>query len=87
MSCCCFQVDIIVTCTGTNNDFQLFSGIKNISIYFVTSNNHCINIFHCIQKLLLFSIFLKQYEFVACLFHFFSNAINSSGCKWFLGSY
>ena len=76
-------VDVVVAGTGTNNDFQVGGSVEHLRSNLVRANDERIGILHGIEQLSLFCIFFEQYEFIACTFDFFSDALYSNCCKRF----
>ena len=71
----CFQVHIVITGTGTHHNLQFLGGIQHFSINDVTADNDSVGIFHSLQQLGFFTIFLQQHEFVTCCFYFFTDTV------------
>ena len=76
------QVDIIITCTGANDNLEVLGCVEHLGISLVRTDNHRVYILHCIEKLSLLCIFFEQHQFVACSLYFFLNAVHSSCCEW-----
>ena len=71
----CFQVHIVITGTGTHHNLQFLGGIQHFSINDVTADNDSVGIFHSLQQLGFFAIFLQQHEFVTCCFYFSTDTV------------
>ena len=81
------QVYIIISCTGTNYNLQLFSSIQHLCINNITTDNDRISIFHCIQQLCLICIFLQQSKLISGCFNFFTDTVYCNFGKRFFSSY
>ena len=77
------KVDVIITCTSTNDNLQVLCCIEHLSISLVRADNHRVHILHCIEKLSFLCILFEQDKFVARSFYFFFDSIYSSCRKWF----
>ena len=87
MSCGCCQVDVVISGTCTNHDFQLLCSIEHLAVYLVRADNHCIHVGHGSQKLCLLGVLLKQHKLVAGCLNFFSDTLDSSCCERFFCCY
>ena len=87
MGCGCGEVDVVISGSGTNNYLQLLGGVEHFGIYLVGTDDECVGILHCVEKLLLLCIFLKQGEGVACSLDLCLYALDSCCCEWLLCCY
>ena len=75
------EVDVVVTCTGTNHNLQLLGSVKYFGVNLVRTDNQSVGILHSVQQLSLLRIFLQQGELMAACFYLFANALDSCCCE------
>ena len=80
------QVDVIISCSGPDNNLQIFGGVKHLGIDFVGANYQSSHIGHCIEKLLLVGIFLKKNQLMTFSIENLTYALDSYRGKRLLGS-
>ena len=87
MGCGCGEVDIVVSGTCAHYNLQLLGGVEHLGIHLVRTDYHRVGILHCVEKLLLLCIFLKQNELIACALYLCLDALDSCSCEWLLCCY
>ena len=81
------KVDIIVTGTGTNDDFELLGGVDDLGRDLVAADDDRIGIGDSLQQLRLVRILLQQRERMTRALYDFANTVDSLLCEGLLGSY
>ena len=84
VGCSCHEIDIVVACTGSDNDLKLLRRVKHFGIDDVGSNDECIGVCYGFEQLLFGCIFFEECELVARLLHHFAYAVHGNFCKGFL---
>ena len=81
------QVDVVVTGTGANDDFQFLGGGDYFGRHFVAADNQPVGIFHGRQQIGLVRIFFQQGQFVTRPFNDFAYSVDRRFRKRLFGSY
>ena len=87
MGGCCFQVDIVVACTGTDDDLEIGGSVENLGGYFVGTDDESVDIPYGSDEVCLLRVFLESGEFVAGCFNDFPDAGHCCGREWLLCCY
>ena len=83
-----FQVHVVVSGTGTNDNLQLLGGIQDFGIHLVATDDDGIHVLHGIQQLRLVGIFLQENQLIApVFFHYLTDTIHCYRSKRFLCCY
>ena len=84
---CSSEVDVVVTGTGTYDDFQVFGGIQYFCVDDVAAYDETLYIFYSVDQFGFFTIFFKKRQFHTGVFYLFSDTFYGNGCKRFICCY
>ena len=80
------EVEVVVTGTGTDDDFQVFGVVDDLSGDFVGADDKSFGILNSCVEVVHVGVFLEKSQFVAILLNHFADAVNSNLGKGFFGS-
>ena len=81
------EVDVVVTGTCANHNFQLGSCGKNLFVDFVAADDEGVDILHGVEKLLLRGVFFQKSQFIASFVGDFADAVDGNFGKRLFGCY